>query len=307
MVKSVLIAGPTAAGKSAVAFELAKRINGEIISVDSMQVYRGLDKGTAKPSTEERAQVPHHLIDVADLSANYDAARFCEDARLAETRVRARGRVPIFCGGTGLYFNAYVAGLGESPPGDPALRAELEAKPLRVLLEELRAKDPDHYEKIDKSNPRRIVRAVEVIRLTGQPYSKQRARWHRAGDDVLKNCLAIGVTRPTGLLHAAIHARVEQMFKNGLVDETKALLERGLEQNRTAMQAIGYRQVVEHLQGERSLSATVELVKQRTRQLAKRQLTWFNHQMRLDWKTIESEPQAFKVAELLAEMTGTKG
>lgn len=301
MVKAVLIAGPTAAGKSAVALELAKRINGEIISVDSMQVYRGLDKGTAKPSTEERAQVPHHLIDVADFNVNYDAARFCEDARLAEARVRARGRVPIFCGGTGLYFIAYFAGLGSSPPGDPALRAELDAEPLSVLLEELRTKDPDHYEKIDKCNPRRIVRAVEVIRLTGEPFSKQRALWPRAKDEVLKDCLAIGVSRPAGLLHVAIHARVDQMFESGLVEETKALLEQGLEHNRTAMQAIGYRQVVEHLQGQRSLAATVELVKQRTRQLAKRQLTWFNHQMRLEWKTIESGPQAFKVAEQLAE------
>ena len=139
---SVCIVGPTACGKSAVAFELAERLHGEIISVDSMQVYRGLDIGTAKPSAAELARIPHHIIDVADLTESFDAARFIELAKAAEAGIRQRGRLPIFCGGTGLYFNAWFNGLGGAPSGDPAIRAELEAAPLSGLLAELEAKDP---------------------------------------------------------------------------------------------------------------------------------------------------------------------
>ena len=142
-----------------------------------MQVYRGLDIGTAKPSPAERARVPHHLIDICDLTESFDAAQFIRLAQKAVAEIQSRGRVPIFCGGTGLYFKAFLSGLGEAPSANPELRAELEAASFEHLLRELRERDPAAYEKIDKQNPRRVIRAVEVIRLTGKKFSEQRAEW----------------------------------------------------------------------------------------------------------------------------------
>ncbi|MGZ8920799.1 MAG: tRNA (adenosine(37)-N6)-dimethylallyltransferase MiaA, partial [Limisphaerales bacterium] len=176
----IYIAGPTASGKSAVAMLLAERLGGEIISVDSMQVYRGLDIGTAKPAAEEQNRVSHHLINVADLHQTFDVAQFLRFAGEACREIVSRGRVPIYCGGTGLYFNALISGVGESPPADLALRIELESTPLTALLDELAKSDPETFARIDRSNPRRIIRAVEVIRSTRQPYSLQRASWQKS-------------------------------------------------------------------------------------------------------------------------------
>ena len=245
----ILIAGPTAVGKSEIALRLAEQLGGEIISADSMQVYRGLDLGTAKPSPADRARVPHHLIDILDLTESFDAAQFARLARQTIAEIQSRGHVPILCGGTGLYFRAFLEGLGETPPGDARLRAELEAMPLEKLLEELRERDPATYEKIDKKNPRRVVRAVEVIRLTGKPFSEQRAAWNTPHVSRFTPHYFCFSRQPADL-HARINARVDAMFARGLVDETRELLKRGFEQNKTAMQAIGYRQVVEHLRGE---------------------------------------------------------
>jgi tRNA dimethylallyltransferase len=331
----ILIAGPTAVGKSQIALQLAEQLGGEIISADSMQVYRGLDIGTSKPSPAERARVPHHLIDICGLTESFDAAQFARLAHRAVAEIQSRGRVPILCGGTGLYFKAFVEGLGETPPADAKLRAELEATPLEKLLEELRERDPATFEKIDQKNPRRVIRAVEVIRLTGKPFSAQQAQWsgvHGGSDNFgvrrhvgasesgdvsphsttgsrggelhqlkvspacraeaserrLVACHFCCFSRQPADLHARINARVDAMFARGLVDETRELLKRGLTENKTAMQAIGYRQVVEHLRGEQSLAETIELVKIRTRQFAKRQLTWFRVQKNLEW--IELKP-----------------
>lgn len=292
--RAVLIAGPTAVGKSEIALCLAEKIGGEIIAVDSMQVYRGLDIGTAKPTPAERARVPHHLIDIAELTETFDAARFVALARAAVSEIQLRGRVPILCGGTGLYFKGLLEGLGEAPPSDTTMRAELEATPLEQLLAELRERDPKLFAKIDRQNPRRVVRAVEVIRLTGRPFSAQRAEWSHASR-VTDH--AFGITRATDDLRSRIDARVDAMFRRGLVDETRHLLTRGLEQNRTAMQAIGYRQVVEHLRGERSLEATIELVKVRTRQYAKRQLTWFRKYAPFTWLELAPEISPAAVVE----------
>ena len=263
-----------------------------------MQVYRGLDIGTAKPSPAERARVTHHLIDICDLTESFDAAQFARLAQQAVAEIQSRGRVPIFCGGTGLYFKAFVEGLGEAPSGDTKLRAELEAMPLEKLLEELRGHDPVAYEKIDKQNPRRVIRAVEVLRLTGRPVSAQRADWSSCHSSPTRHAKAserrlvtrhfFCFTRKPADLHTRINARVDAMFAHGLVDETRELLKRGLAENKTAMQAIGYRQVAEHLRGARSLAETIELVKIRTRQFAKRQLTWFRARKNLEW--IELKP-----------------
>jgi tRNA dimethylallyltransferase len=285
----VFIAGPTAVGKSEIALQLAEQIGGEIISADSMQVYRGLDIGTAKPDAATREKIPHHLIDVCDLTENFDAAKFVRLAQIAVAEIRSRNHVPIFCGGTGLYFNAYLSGLGEAPSANPGLRAELEAMPFESLLKELRERDPATYDKIDKQNPRRVIRAIEVIRLTGKKFSEQRSEWkeEKAEDGKRKAETLFALTRQADDLHTRINARADEMFRRGLVEETRELLKRGLEQNQTAMQAIGYRQVVEHLRGELNLEKTIELVKTKTRQFAKRQLTWFRRYGNCSWLELQ--------------------
>jgi tRNA dimethylallyltransferase len=312
----ILLAGPTAVGKSEIALRLAEQLGGEIISADSMQVYRGLDLGTAKPSPADRARVPHHLIDICDLTESFDAAQFARLAHRAVAEIQSRGRVPVLCGGTGLYFKAFLEGLGEAPSADAKLRAELEAAPLENLLAELRERDPAAYEKIDRQNPRRVIRAVEVIRLTGKPFSEQRSRWGETPGEPQGHKEASGArgrsphhqsmnrafcfTRSSDDLRIRINARVDAMFQHGLVDETRELLKHGLAENKTAMQAIGYRQVVEHLRGERSLEETVELVKIRTRQFAKRQLTWFRAQKNLDWIELKPDDSIKAAVEMLS-------
>ena len=285
----VFLTGPTAVGKSAVALALAEKICGEIISVDSMQVYRGLDLGTAKPTAEERGRVPHHLVDICDLREAFDAAQFVRLAQRAVAEIQARGRTPIFCGGTGLYFQAFLAGLGAAPPADEKLRAELEATPLERLLEELRERDPETFEKIDRKNQRRVIRAIEVIRLTGKKFSVQRASWESASRITHHASRIVCLTRSPNDLRHRINQRVDEMFSRGLVKETRHLLKHGLAENRTAMQAIGYRQVVEYLRGERDLAETMELVKTRTRQFAKRQLTWFRRHGNCQWLELKPD------------------
>lgn len=300
----IVLAGPTASGKSAVALELARTLNGEIVSVDSMQVYCGLDVGTAKPSSTERSAVPHHLIDVANLNEGFDAARFLALAQAAIADIQARGRVPILCGGTGLYFNVYLNGLGTAPAPDPVLRAELEATPLPALLDELARLDLVTFNEIDLENRRRVVRAVEVIRLTGQPFSQQRAKWSERAPALIGRMF--GLQRDREDLVRRIHQRVDAMFAAGLIEETRRLLSLGLENNRTAMQAIGYRQVVEHLRGERGRLETIELVKIRTRQFAKRQRTWFEGQMDLTWIDVANRESATETGQkILAALSIT--
>jgi tRNA dimethylallyltransferase len=238
----------------------------------------------------------HHLIDVADLTQSFDAAQFVRLANAAVMKIQARGHVPIFCGGTGLYFKGFLEGLGDAPPADEKLRAELERKPLAELLDELAKKDPVTFDEIDCNNPRRIVRAVEVIRLTGKPFSQQRSEW-KSNVQSPKSNVIFGFARPGEDLRARIDKRVEAMFARGLVEETRRLLEGGLAQNKTAMQALGYRQVVEHLRGEHSLPETIELVKIKTRQFAKRQLTWFRNQLNLQWIELEREQELLSIAE----------
>ena len=230
-----------------------------------MQVYRGLDIGTAKPSAAEQAGISHHLIDCAGLEETYDAARFVREATEAERQIER----PIFCGGTGLYFQARQEGLGESPQADVVVRAAIEAMSYEEQIAELKAADPVTFERIDQQNPRRVVRALEVIRLTGKPFSEQRAEWQNT---VAANFFLIERERDD--LRARIEARVDAMFAAGLVEETCSL-RAALEDNRVAQQALGYRQVIGHLRGEQDLPDTVALVKSRTWQFARRQMTWF--------------------------------
>ncbi len=238
-----------------------------------------------------------------ELGEPFDAAQFVRRAAAAVRDIQARGRRPILCGGTGLYFKAFLEGLGEAPAPSLTLRCELEKTPLAELLRELEQKDPVTFQKIDRRNPRRVIRAVEVIRLTGRPFSDQRAAWTPGASRPAPagSPRYFGLARAPADLRARIDARMEEMFRRGLVAETARLLERGLAANRTAMQAIGYRQVIEHLRGERSLAQTVELVKIRTRQFAKRQLTWFRRQANLNWVTITPQESATAVATRIAK------
>ena len=285
---TIYLTGATASGKSTLAMHLAKRLGGEIISVDSMQVYCGLNIGTAKPSAEEQAEVPHHLIDVAQLSEAFDAAQFVRLAKSASESISSRGRIPIFCGGTGLYFRALMEGLGNSPPSDELLRDELSLLPFESLVAELKIKDPKAAKQIDLKNPRRVLRAVEVIRLTGRPYSEQRIGWDklkRAPENLF--C----INREVDVLNQRIHKRVDEMFSLGLIEETQFLIKQGLRDNRNACQALGYRQVLDLLDGELSLESVVDKVKIKTRQFAKRQRSWFRNQMQcdlLDWPEDEN-------------------
>ena len=303
----ILLTGPTASGKSAVAVALAERIGGEIVSVDSMQVYRGLDLGTAKPTPEELRRVPHHLVDVVELRDPFDAARFVRLAGAAIDDIVRRNRIPILCGGTGLYFNAWLGGLGSAPPPDHELRARLEAADTAELLDELARKDPVTLDQIDIQNRRRLVRAVEVIRLTGRPFSEQRARWPERGSASLAG-RAFGLERDRADLVRRIHERVGRMFEAGLVAETAQRLTEGLRENRTALQAIGYRQVVEHLEGLRSLRATIEEVQVRTRQFARRQRTWMQGQLDLEWLEVGATETAVATAErIISKLDAASG
>ena len=284
----IYITGATASGKSALAMRLANTLGGEIISVDSMQVYCGLNIGTAKPSAQEQNEIQHHLIDVAQLSEAFDAAQFVSLAQQALKLIWKRGRVPIFCGGTGLYFRALIEGLGESPPSDESLRDELALMPIESLVAELRIKDPEAAKQVDLKNSRRLLRAIEVIRLTGRPYSEQRIGWDNV-DKAPQNFFCI--SREVDVLNQRIHKRVDEMFNQGLVEETQTLIKKGLRNNRNACQALGYRQVLDLLDGKLNLENVVQQVKTKTRQFAKRQRSWFRNQMKckfLEWPDEEN-------------------
>jgi tRNA dimethylallyltransferase len=300
------LAGPTASGKSAVAVALALRLNAEIVSVDSMQVYRELDLGTAKPDAVVRAQVPHHLVDVIGLDETFDAARFVELAERVVGEIRGRARQPLLCGGTGLYFKAFLKGLSAAPAAAPLVRAALEALSTDELLAELAARDPVTMAAIDQKNRRRLVRALEVCRLTGRPYSSLRTAWSAPAADAGAAESGNGprifaLRRAPGDLRQRIDLRVDDMFARGLVEETRRLLDK-LEKNPTAAQALGYRQVIKHLCGEQSLAATMEEVKTRTWQYARRQSTWFRRQHVVEW----IECGADDTAEQIAEMIGSR-
>jgi len=265
-----------------------------------MQVYRGLEIGTAKPSPQQRQRVRHHLVDVVEVNEPFDAARFSKLAHAAVADIQQRGGVPILCGGTGLYFKVFLEGLGEAPSANAALRAELEAMPLPELLRELEKNDPLTFAKIDRQNPRRVVRAIEVIRLTGRPFSARRNPWNSELPTPNREPF-FGLMRSGGDLRARIDARVDAMFARGLAQETEQLLKRGLAENKTAMQAIGYRQAVEYLRHERSLEETIALVKQRTRHFAKRQMTWFRRQFSLEWMVLEQAEDTNRTTERLCD------
>jgi tRNA dimethylallyltransferase len=287
------LVGPTASGKSALALSAARALGDvEIVSVDSMQVYRGLDIGTAKPSLPERAAVPHHLVDVADLDDEWSVARFQREARAAIASVAARGRRALLVGGTGLYVQAVVDPL-EFPPRDVDVRASLDADAadgpgLARAYAELQRLDPVAASRIDPANRRRIVRALEVIRITGRPFSSFGPGLRHRGPAVVDVAMA-GVWLPRAVLGERIGARVRTMLDAGLLDEA-ATLDARATFSRTAEQAIGYAEALAHLRGELTRDEAAATIADRTRAFARRQRMWFRRDPRITWVAVSRNP-----------------
>ncbi len=288
------LVGPTASGKSDLALAAAHALGDvEIVSVDSMQVYRGLDIGTAKPTVRERAAIPHHLIDVADPSENWSVARFQIAARDAVADIEARDKRALLVGGTGLYLQAVIDPL-TFPPEDLAVRAELEAEVttpegLAAAYAELERVDPVAAARIEPGNERRIVRALEVIKLTGEPFSSFGPGIQSYGDTVFPVSMA-GISLPPDVLARRIEQRFTAMRDAGLVDEVRGLAARG-ELSRTARQAIGYKEVLAYLEGsEPSLDAAFDEAVRRTKRFARRQVRWFRRDPRITWVEAAENP-----------------
>jgi tRNA dimethylallyltransferase len=271
---SILVLGPTAGGKTRLAIDLARALpgGGECICADSMQVYRGMDIGTAKPTAEERAAAPHHLLDLVEPSGDgFTVDTWLELAERTIGEVRARGAWPIVVGGTNLYVQALLEGLFEGPEPDPVLRAALEARETPGLRAALEAADPVAAERIHPNDRKRTIRALEVHQLTGTPISDLQQQWHRGADR--PDVRIVGLDWTVEAINRRINARVRDMIERGLVAEVRGLAEGG-RLGRQARAALGYRQVLDHLEGSASLEEAVEQIKIRTRRFAKQQRTW---------------------------------
>jgi tRNA dimethylallyltransferase len=281
----VAIVGPTASGKSALALRIAGERSGEIVSCDSLQVYRGFDIGSAKATAEERSAVPHHLLDVADPGEPFSAADYARLARAALEGIRSRGRLAIVAGGTGLYLRALLEGLFEGPARDDAFRRRLDRIAERFgdgrLHRILARVDPEAAGRIRPRDRVRVVRALEVFRATGQPITE----WHRSGKEPLRGfrTLVVGLDPGRALLRNAVEARTREMLGRGLVEEARALLARGVCADRGPLRAIGYRQAVAVARGELSVEEAERAIVTETLRFAKRQMTWFRHQADVLW------------------------
>lgn len=283
--KILVICGPTASGKSELAVRLARELDGEIINADSMQIYRGMDIGTAKPSSDERGGIPHHLLDLADPDQPFSAADFAEAASRIIPDISSRSKRPIVVGGTGLYIRALLHGLVDSPSGSTELRRQLQSEAReqgnRAMLEQLRLVDPELAAGIHPNNLVRIIRGLEVYRLTGIPLSRVQ-REHGFSPQHFP-CMQIGIRVERQVLYERIEKRVDRMLSAGLLQEVQALLKNGFGPELKAMRSIGYRECCSFLAGEQSLEETAQLIKRNSRRYAKRQTTWFNAVQDIIW------------------------
>lgn len=288
----IVLSGPTCCGKSALAMQLAEAIDGEIISADSMQVYRGMDIGTAKPTKEERLLVPHHLIDIRDIQENFNVVDFYYEARQACQQILDRGNVPIVAGGSGFYLHALLYGPPSGPPSVPELRKALEEEIERVgsepLYERLMQLDPQYAKTITKNDKQKIVRALEIITLTNKKVSKLSWKGRRKPQNFDFHCWFLH--RPKEKLYERIDKRCDQMLAAGFLDEVQRLDEQGLRYNSSASQAIGYRQALDFLLTQQTpddLKHFITTFKQSTRHYAKRQFTWFRKEPLFRWLDVD--------------------
>ena len=284
--------GPTAVGKTEIAIELAQRLNAEIISIDSRQIYRQMDIGTAKPTPKEQQAARHHLIDCVDISQPFSVAdyQFLADTAIAD--IQTRGKHVLLAGGAGLYFRAVVDGLFEGPGADPSLRERLQQEAAQhgvdVLHERLRACDPKSADRIHPNNIVRVIRALEVYELTGIPMSEHQQQWHP--ENQRYPFIAFCLTMPRVLLYHRIEQRVDVMLANGLIAEVESLLAEGYSRDTVALQSFGYRELIAYLDGKCTYMEAISQLKQNTRRFAKRQLTWFRKDTRIEWIDRESTP-----------------
>jgi tRNA dimethylallyltransferase len=279
----IFISGPTASGKTEVACELALRFDGEIVSCDSMQVYKGMDILTQASSEEITSKVRHYLVREIKPSEEFSASRFSAKSLIYIDRIISKGKIPVFAGGTGLYVKALIDGLFPAPAKDDNLRKELEDKALKQgkesLLEDLKKVDPKAAEKLHVNDTRRIIRALEVYKLTGETITEKKN--DTTGIEGSFNCMMFGLDVPRDVLYQRINANVEKMFREGLVEEVKKLLKGTL--SSTAQKALGLKEVGYFLSGDMTLEEAKEQLKMNTRRYAKRQLTWFRADKRIRW------------------------
>ncbi len=282
----ICIAGPTASGKTALAVELAKELNGEVVSCDSMQIYKGMDIGTAKPTREEMQGIPHHMLDVAEPYEDFSVSRYCEMASPIVDNIISRGKTAIIAGGTGLYMNALIRGNAFAPYPSTGMREKLEKqadeKGMEAMLDLLRSIDPDSAARLHPADRKRIIRALEVYYETGQTITAHNLRTQEVPDRYHPVWFALE-DADRAELYTRIDSRVEKMLAEGLIDEIKGLLAKGIPEKSTAMQAIGYKEFVDYLQGRISLQDAAALVQQSSRHYAKRQLTWFRRNKAIHW------------------------
>ncbi|MBT6493245.1 MAG: tRNA (adenosine(37)-N6)-dimethylallyltransferase MiaA [Planctomycetaceae bacterium] len=273
------LAGPTACGKSETALALAKRIDVEIVALDSMSLYRGMDMGTAKPSPSMRNAVPHHLIDVIDPHQEYSVADYVSTAAVLCSEIVSPGRVPLFVGVTGLYLRAVLRGVFAGPAADWEFRRNLEREAAShtpdFLHRRLREVDPTSADRLHPNDQRRVIRALEVLHVTGRPLSQQQSEHPLSPDERPQH--VHWLSPPRDWLRQRIDARVHTMIDAGLVDEVRELLSAQHPMSRTALQALGYKEVIDHLEGRATLDEAIETIQRRTRQFAKRQHTWFRN------------------------------
>lgn len=288
----LVITGPTAVGKTALTIGLAKRLDGEVISADSMQVYRGMDIGTAKPTIAERDGVPHHLIDIAEPTQPYDVAQFVADAAAAISEIAGRGKLPILSGGTGLYICSLLDGADFSDGArDVSYRASLAAVDADTLHAYLANCDPESAAAIHKNNRPRVIRALEYYHVTGKPLSRHKA----ANKPPPYRTTLLVLERPRDELYARIDQRVDDMMAAGLLDEVRQLRNSGVSPDENAMQGLGYKELTWYLRGRCTLEEAVRLLKRNTRRYAKRQLTWWRRRSDAHWL-----PAASSIDEVLA-------
>lgn len=293
----ILILGVTASGKGRLAFGLAESIGAEIISIDSMKVYRRMNIGTSKPPEEARRRVKHHLIDVVEPSDSFSVGAFLDAALQAIEQIKDRNKPIMAVGGTALYIKALLYGLFEGPGTDEQIRAQLQAQlqagGLAELHDRLTRIDPVAAERINPNDAKRIIRALEVYRITGKPISGLQGQWDTR--DMKHNWTIIGLRREKTEESKRINARVKRMIAAGLVDEVRALLAEGKPLSKQARCAIGYAEIIEHLAGRTGLEDAVELIKRNTRRLAKSQRTWFKTFKDVNWLDIEAEEPPEKI------------